>query len=382
MQVPTELKFEILRHVGSENRHAKLDFKAIRLVNKEWSACASPFMFERIYWSPQDLDLEAFEGIVNRPNLAACVKELVFDAKLGLAPSDGYHEFAFLSSALSIAHVHPTKLSVGSIDISKDRSRSQDTRFGYGKGMRPLVELGDSKMLRCLHNVYQNLTHLSLHMATIDHEVGLPRLMPDLRGFGQLLYSLTNLEFLDLRLPLARYDPLPFWGNQHSYPQVFERKDGRWPKLHTLRLHNIAIGTRHLVSLFRNGLPVLRTLALSMILLLDGKWEWIIEFIHQKTTLDMMSIEYGTALLYPGPNFFCDDLYENDYSGEEYSWLMDAACAYGARKNNFHPSVDFHDEGYKSDESDEKDETRRGQINARLARLYTKELKEFLQITE
>lgn len=63
MQLPPEVKTEILRHVRTTNAYPKMDFKAIRLVNKERSACTSPFLFERIYWSPQGLDLEAFEGI-------------------------------------------------------------------------------------------------------------------------------------------------------------------------------------------------------------------------------------------------------------------------------------------------------------------------------
>ncbi|KAL8847818.1 MAG: hypothetical protein Q9221_007170 [Calogaya cf. arnoldii] len=290
--------------------------------------------------------------------------------EVGLAPSDGFLEFTFVSNALSSADVHPSKLSVGSIDISKDRSRSQDTHFGYGEGIRPLLESGDWEMLRVLDNVYQNLTHLSLHMATIDH-VDLPRLMPNLRGLGQLLYSLTKLESLDLRLPLARCDSLPLWGNQNSYDQVFERKDGRWPKLHTLILHNIAVGTRDLVSLFSNGLPILRTLALSSIKLLDGKWEWLIEFMHQKMVLDLMSQEYGTTLLYPCSSFYGDDKYTFGLKDEQYSKVTNAVSAYAARKDNFHPSVD-----------EEEDKVLRGQLNARLTQLYSEDLEDFLQSKE
>ncbi|KAI4252553.1 MAG: hypothetical protein L6R42_007911, partial [Xanthoria sp. 1 TBL-2021] len=152
---------------------------------------------------------------------------------------------------------------------------------------------------------------------------------------------------------------------------VFERKDGRRPKLHTLTLHNIAIGTRDLVSIFSNGLPVLRTVALSMMLLFDGKWEWVIEFMHQVMILDEMDIKYGSTLLYPGVNF-----YEDRYRNEVYSDFMGSVCGYGARKHKFHPSIDF------DDEDQEGDEVMLAQMNARIAPGFFKQLEDYLQLTQ
>ena len=73
MQLPRELEWEILKNLD------KTDLKAVRLVSKDWSLCALRYLFERIYWSPQDLDLEVFQNIARRTELASCVKELVFD---------------------------------------------------------------------------------------------------------------------------------------------------------------------------------------------------------------------------------------------------------------------------------------------------------------
>ena len=70
---PPELRLEILQYVG------KKDLKAVRLVNKDWSACASGYLFHRVYWSRQDLDLKVFGHIVGHTELARHVKELVFD---------------------------------------------------------------------------------------------------------------------------------------------------------------------------------------------------------------------------------------------------------------------------------------------------------------
>ena len=73
MDLPLELQLGILKYLN------KRDHKVVRLVNKDWSAITSGFLFDRIYWSPQDRDLEVFKAIATHPELAQCVKELIFD---------------------------------------------------------------------------------------------------------------------------------------------------------------------------------------------------------------------------------------------------------------------------------------------------------------
>ena len=73
MDIPPELKLQVLLHLE------KKDVKAVRLVNKKWSICTPSFLFDRIYWSPHDLDREVFRNIVEDKELAGCVKELIFD---------------------------------------------------------------------------------------------------------------------------------------------------------------------------------------------------------------------------------------------------------------------------------------------------------------
>ena len=72
MSLPPEIKEEILQHLG------KQDLKAVRFVAKDWSACAARFLFNRIYWSPQDKDLDVFNSLANA-KFAGSVQELVFD---------------------------------------------------------------------------------------------------------------------------------------------------------------------------------------------------------------------------------------------------------------------------------------------------------------
>ena len=73
MDIPPELKLKVLQQLE------KKDIKAVRLVSKQWSICTPNSLFNRIYWSPQDPDLNVFHNIVSDPVLAGCVKELVFD---------------------------------------------------------------------------------------------------------------------------------------------------------------------------------------------------------------------------------------------------------------------------------------------------------------
>ena len=70
-------------------------------------------------------------------------------------------------------------------------------------------------------------------MATTEG-VDIPRLMPDLKELGHLLYSLAGAESPDLRFPVASSESMD---NHHRHEQVFARKDGRWPRWHALALH-------------------------------------------------------------------------------------------------------------------------------------------------
>ena len=73
MYLPQELKVRALGHLE------KIDLKAVRLVDKLWSSCASYFLFDKIYWSFHDLDQEVFGHIVSDPALASYVRILEID---------------------------------------------------------------------------------------------------------------------------------------------------------------------------------------------------------------------------------------------------------------------------------------------------------------
>ena len=58
----------------------KSDLKNARLVSKQWSGCASEYLFTKLFVSPHRLNLEGFVTIAQDPRLSKCVRELEYDA--------------------------------------------------------------------------------------------------------------------------------------------------------------------------------------------------------------------------------------------------------------------------------------------------------------
>lgn len=213
-----------------------------------------------------------------------------------------------MSLALFQAGKKPRQLRLGSIDWSKSSMHEEGPIDEEGC---PPLFTSDTRSLEKqndLLNAYHGLTHLTLHMATFE-SVNMPLVYSDLQGLGRFLGSLTELNCLELILPTGTPDQL------YTYDQIFSRYNGRWPKLHTLYVQNLAIGTEDLVGLFQ-GMPILRSLTVCMIVLLSGKWEGIMEFLHHHMQLESFEILSDSdrggslaGLLYP--------------TGEDYSMMSD-----------------------------------------------------------
>ena len=186
-------------------------------------------------------------------------------------------------------------------------------------------------------NAYRALTHLTLHLAT-SQEGGLLHDCHSLSGLGRLLDSFPDLEHLELVLPkaLPRHTPL------YRYDQIFARKGCRWPRLHTLVLCNVTIGTKDLVLLLQS-LPSLRSLRIPDVWLIDGRWQWIIEFMHRSLKVESFeAAPYETLFQYADEDFYEDE------SGD-----FDIVADYVLRRPGVrHP----HLRANESDEEDENDE--------------------------
>ena len=73
MSFPTEIVSMSLQYLN------KSDLKNARLVSKQWSGCASEFLFTKLFVSPHKLNLEGFVTIAQDPRLSKCVQELEYD---------------------------------------------------------------------------------------------------------------------------------------------------------------------------------------------------------------------------------------------------------------------------------------------------------------
>ena len=233
----------------------------------------------------------------------------------------------------------------------------------FGSGMSPIVFDSSNRSME-MHDIlidtYGNLYQLTLHIGTLG-----TRRLAELTGLGDFLGSLLGLEYLELFLPA----PAPF-GPHHTCNQMIDSNDGRWPRLHTLSLHNLANGTKDLVSLLSDGLPSLRDLYVSVMVLLDGRWDWIIQFMHHQMRLDDFQTHFGTELMYAYGGFYEDENYE--WNGtEQYDWLLESVQSYVLRwEGSEHPSYEA--------VSDDDAVGRKGKRADEVAHQYSKELQKFL----
>ncbi len=60
----------------------KAELKPLRFVGREFNDLIIPFLFDKVYISPQYLNLEVFRNISRNPHLAKHVRELIYDATM------------------------------------------------------------------------------------------------------------------------------------------------------------------------------------------------------------------------------------------------------------------------------------------------------------
>lgn len=85
LYLPIEVKAVILEFLEKEY------LKRVRLLSKEWCSLATQFLFDTIYISPREKDVEVFERITRHPVLSHAVTKLVYDTsrfKQGLGAAE------------------------------------------------------------------------------------------------------------------------------------------------------------------------------------------------------------------------------------------------------------------------------------------------------
>lgn len=70
---PVEVKCFIAEYLD------KSSLKSLHFVSKQWCTIAEPLLFDRIYISPRQKDLQVFELMTLHPNLGRAIKTLIFD---------------------------------------------------------------------------------------------------------------------------------------------------------------------------------------------------------------------------------------------------------------------------------------------------------------
>ena len=86
MHIPNEIILQALQDLP------RTDLKAARLVSKQWSSCATRFLFDVLYISPHKTNINVFQSIVQHPVLRGCVTKLVYDG-IGFSTKLTYSQY-------------------------------------------------------------------------------------------------------------------------------------------------------------------------------------------------------------------------------------------------------------------------------------------------
>ena len=147
---------------------------------------------------------------------------------------------------------------------------------------------------------YHTVEDLKLCLAAYAKEP-MAHIHDNLHYLHRLLISMTVLKRFELILP---DDFLNKPMRLFSYAKVFPRT-GLWTQLTTFTISNLEIGTKDLITLLLRQIPNLRQLTLGNMVLLDGEWEGIIEYLRVASRLSSFWFTGRFMLLHRGgDNYF------------------------------------------------------------------------------
>lgn len=120
--LPLEVKHIILEDFN------KSELKLVRLVSKDWCLAAVPLLFDRIYISPRERDVDVFIEIVDHPVLCQGPKSLIWDASYCLRRKNQKH---YLRRLLHEArYIHPHRFDDPSTQYEKFINACYDMKYG------------------------------------------------------------------------------------------------------------------------------------------------------------------------------------------------------------------------------------------------------------
>ena len=91
----------------------KSELKKLRLVSQQWQVMATPLLFDRVYVSPRENDLQIFSNITKHPVLSRSIKAMICD--ISEVPEYSHEEYFHLlcfekrAMAFELSRKHPFK---------------------------------------------------------------------------------------------------------------------------------------------------------------------------------------------------------------------------------------------------------------------------------
>ena len=195
---------------------------------------------------------------------------------------------------------------------------------------------------------YHTVEDLKLCFAGYAQEP-MAHLHDNLHYLHRLLISMTVLKRFELILPDDFLnEPMRLF----SYQKVFP-KTGLWPHLTTLTISNLEVGTKDLITLLLTQMPNQRHFTLGNMVLLDGQWEGIIEYLRVTKRLSSFWFTGRFMLLHRGGNNYFEESCEGFHSnfGAFYEFLKsieDYVVNWSTIPNLRHPIIVLDYPAYRS----------------------------------
>ncbi|KAM0805155.1 hypothetical protein BDR22DRAFT_487514 [Usnea florida] len=195
---------------------------------------------------------------------------------------------------------------------------------------------------------YRTVEDLKLCLAAYAKDP-LHEIHNNLHRLHRLLLSMTVLKRFELILPDDFVsEPMRLF----PYTKVFP-STGLWSHLTTLTISNLEVGTKDLITLLFNQIPNLRRLTLGNMVLLDGEWEGIIEYLRVANRLSSFWFTGRFMLLHRGGHNYFEDSFEAFHSkcGAFYKFLTsveDYVVNWSTNPTLIHPNLTEDHPPYRS----------------------------------
>ncbi|KAL8978710.1 MAG: hypothetical protein Q9205_005774 [Flavoplaca limonia] len=299
-----EIVTAILSHL------TKKDLKSARIVRRTWASLGGQQLIGDLYISPREIDMVAFDGITQHPDLSKSVKRLVYDSAQFFKFDVGSPSArAYVTSGLQPLTPKP-------LDTTPDTMRLIENGLSDGHSELPklaaLVHAADLKPL-CLDAINDVETISGLPASTFEamrsgHAGPLAALTENLKvlrleivayardpvtenemiNLADFFHKASRLEVTSLGLPFQYITQTPRYRLDQILKPILQ---GIRPTLRKLHIRSISASYNDLSRLLFFSLPNLKHLNLTQVLLLNGKWEDVVEGLRQIVPLTSGDLE-------------------------------------------------------------------------------------------